>query len=144
MLEIQFYRTVAGACPVEEFLDSLGAKQAQKVLWVLRAVRELPRVPQQYFKKLEGTDDLWEVRAEFGGDAFRLLGFWDEGRLIILTNGFAKKTQKTQEGLARITKTKRSAISRLENHAEDVRLSTVARVARALGKAVRIELVEAS
>jgi ribosome-binding protein aMBF1 (putative translation factor) len=50
----------------------------------------------------------------------------------------------TQEGLARITKTKKSAISRPENHAEDVRLSTVARVARALGKAVRIELVKAS
>ena len=50
----------------------------------------------------------------------------------------------TQEGLTRMTKTKKSAISRLENHAEDVRLSTVARVARALGKAVRIELVEAS
>jgi len=32
MPEIQFYRTAAGACPVEEFLDSLGAKQAQKVL----------------------------------------------------------------------------------------------------------------
>jgi len=52
MLEIQFYRTAAGACPVEEFLDSLGAKQAQKVLWVLRAVRELPRVPQQYFMQV--------------------------------------------------------------------------------------------
>jgi DNA-binding XRE family transcriptional regulator len=50
----------------------------------------------------------------------------------------------TQERLARITKTKKSAISRLENHAEDVRLSTVARVARAVGKALRVELVEAS
>jgi len=50
----------------------------------------------------------------------------------------------TQEGLARMTRTKKSAISRLENHAEDVRLSTVARVARALGKAVRVELVEAT
>ena len=37
------------------------------------------------------------MRVEFSGDAFRLLGFWDEGRLIILTNGFAKKTQKTPE-----------------------------------------------
>ncbi len=97
MLDVQFYRTAGGACPVEEFPDSLNAKQAQKVLWVLRAVQELPRVPMQYFKKLEGTDDLWEVRAEFGGDAFRLLGFWDAGRLIILTNGFAKKTQKTPD-----------------------------------------------
>ena len=82
---------------MKEFLDDLNAKQAQKVLWVLRAVRELPQVPQQYFKKLEGTADLWEVRAEFGGDAFRLLGFWDAGRLVILTNGFVKKTQKTPE-----------------------------------------------
>jgi phage-related protein len=97
MLEIQFYRTATGACPVEEFLDLLNAKQAQKVLWVLKAVQELPRVPQQYLKKLGGPEDLWEVRAEFGGDAFRLLGFWDAGRLIILTNGFAKKTQKTPE-----------------------------------------------
>lgn len=82
---------------MEEFLESLGAKQAQEVLWVLRAVRELPRVPQQYLKKLEGTGDLWEVRAESGGDAFRFLGFWDEGRLIILTDGSAKKTQKTPD-----------------------------------------------
>jgi ribosome-binding protein aMBF1 (putative translation factor) len=50
----------------------------------------------------------------------------------------------TQEALARMTKTKKSAISRMENHTEDVRLSTVGRVARALGKAVRIELVEAT
>ena len=97
MIEIQFYRTATGSCPVEDFLDSLNAKQAQKVSWVLKAVQELSQVPKQYFKKLEGTDDLWEVRAEFGGDAFRLLGFWDEGRLVILTNGFAKKTQKTSE-----------------------------------------------
>lgn len=82
---------------MEEFLDLLKAKQAQKILWVLKAVQELPQVPKQYFKKLEGTDDLWEVRAEFGGDAFRLLEFWDAGRLVILTNGFAKKTRKTPE-----------------------------------------------
>ncbi len=60
-----------------------------------RVIKEMPMVPRQYFKKLEGTVDLWEVRAEFGGDAFRLLGFWDAGNLVILTNGFAKKTQKT-------------------------------------------------
>ena len=80
---------------MEEFLDSLGPKQAQKVTWTLQVVKDLPMVPKQYFKKLEGTDDLWEVRAEFGGDAFRLLGFMAAGRLVVLTNGFAKKTQKT-------------------------------------------------
>ena len=95
--EIQFYRNASGDGPVEEFLDGLGPKQAQKVAWVLKLVRELPLVPKQYLKKLEGTDGLWEVRAEFGGDAFRLLGFWDTGNLIILTSGFTKKTQKTPD-----------------------------------------------
>jgi phage-related protein len=95
MREIQFYRNAGGGCPVEEFLDGLGPKQAQKVAWVLKLVKELPLVPRQFLKKLEGADELWEVRSEFGGDAFRLLGFWDAGSLIILTNGFAKKTQKT-------------------------------------------------
>lgn len=97
MRDIQFYRTASGDCPVEEFIDNLGPKQAQKLAWVLKLVKELPIVPKQYFKKLEGTDELWEVRAEFGGDAFRLLGFWDAGRLVVLTNGFAKKTQKTPD-----------------------------------------------
>jgi phage-related protein len=97
MREIYFYRTASGDCPVEVFLAGLGPKQAQKVAWVLRAVKALPLVPLQYFKKLEGTEDIWEVRADFGGDAFRLLGFWDAGRLIILTNAFSKKTQKTPE-----------------------------------------------
>ena len=56
---------------------------------------------------------MWEVRAEFGGDAFRLLGFWDEGRLIILTNGFTKKTQKTPEReIALAKQRKRDHLSR--------------------------------
>jgi phage-related protein len=95
MREIGFYRTVRGDCPVEEFLDSLSGKQAQKVLWVLRIIEELPVIPKQYFKKLVGTEDLWEVRIRLGNNSFRLLGFFDGGKLIVLTSGFAKKTQKT-------------------------------------------------
>lgn len=95
MREIRFYRTPSGDSPVEEFLDALTAKQAQKIAWVLRLVRELPLVPRQYFKKLEGTQQIWEVRADFGADAFRILGFWDSGNFVVLTNGFAKKAQKT-------------------------------------------------
>jgi phage-related protein len=113
MREIQFYRNASGDCPVEEFLDELNPKQAQKVVWVLKLVKELPLVPKQYLKKLEGADELWEVRAEFGGDAFRLLGFWDAGNLIILTNGFAKKTQKTPEReLTLATQRKRDYLNR--------------------------------
>jgi phage-related protein len=70
-------------------------------------------VPAQYFKKLEGTSDLWEIRANFAGNAFRLLGFWDEGRLIILTNAFAKKTRRTPEReLASAEQRKRDYLNR--------------------------------
>lgn len=92
--EIVFYETQNGERPIEKFLDSLSAKQAKKVVWVLQIVEELDRVPIQYFKKLEGTDDIWEVRVDLGSDTFRLLGFIHKGNLIILTNGFVKKSQK--------------------------------------------------
>jgi phage-related protein len=94
MREIAFYRTESGRCPVEDFLDSHSDKKVEKVLWVLRIVREFDSVPKQYFKKLEGSDDIWEVRVKIGGETFRLLGFFDGAKLIVLTNAFAKKTQK--------------------------------------------------
>jgi phage-related protein len=95
MREVIFYRKENGACPVELFLDSLSAKQAKKVAWVLRVVRQLPIVPSQYLKKLVGTNGIWEIRIDSGSDTFRLLGFFDRGKLIVLTNGFAKKSQQT-------------------------------------------------
>lgn len=66
-----------------------------------------------------------------------------EFKIGVLLRQVREEAGVSQETLAKITRTKKSAISRLENHAEDVRLSTVARVARALGKRLRIELVEA-
>jgi phage-related protein len=81
--------------PIETFLDSLTGKQAQKVLWVLRLIEELDIVPRQYLKKLVDSEGVWEIRILFGNDTFRLLGFFANGSLLVLTNGFAKKTQKT-------------------------------------------------
>ena len=95
MQTVNFYRLSNNNSPVEEFLDSLTGKQAQKVLWVLQLIEELDIVPRQYFKKLVDSEGIWEVRIQFGNDIFRLLGFFDGGTLLILTNGFAKKTQKT-------------------------------------------------
>ena len=95
MREILFYKTDSERCPVEDFIDSLSGKQAQKVLWVLRLIEELDSVPSKYLKKLANTNDIWEVRVGFGNDIFRFLGFFDNEQLIILTNGFAKKTMKT-------------------------------------------------
>ena len=52
MREIIFYETESGKSPVEEFLESLSPKEAQKVTWVLRLIEELPTIPKKYFKKL--------------------------------------------------------------------------------------------
>ena len=95
MKEIQFYKTKSGKCPVEDFFDTLSEKQVEKVLWVLRIIRDLDFVPREYLKKLINTEDIWEIRVKSGGNIFRILGFFHENQIIILTNGFMKKTQKT-------------------------------------------------
>ena len=95
MRTVNFYRLPNGQSPIEVFLDSLTGKQAQKVTWVLKLIEELDIVPIQYFKKLVDSENIWEVRIQFGNDIFRLLGFFESGALLILTNGFAKKKQKT-------------------------------------------------
>jgi phage-related protein len=106
MRKVEFYRTVNNKNPVEEFLDSLSDKEAEKVLWVLRIVREQNRVPKEYFKKLENTQNIWEVRAGFGNNEFRLLGFWHKSNLI-LTNGFCKKTQKTSKSEIKLAESRK-------------------------------------
>ncbi len=95
MNKIIFYKTDSGNNPVQKFIDSLSDKQAKKVAWVLRLVRDLKTTPIKYFKKLVNSNDIWEVRVQMGRNIFRFLGFYDGPQLIILTNGFQKKSQKT-------------------------------------------------
>ncbi len=95
MRRIYFYKTVTGDSPVEDFLDTLSDSQVKKILWVLKLVKELDPVPSRYFTKLVNTDDIWEIKVQIGGNIFRLLGFIEGNCLVILTNGFQKKTQKT-------------------------------------------------
>ena len=97
MRKILFYKTASGQSPIEDFLDQLSSKQAQKVTWVLWLIEELDRVPSNYFKKMVNTDDLWEVRIQTGGNIFRILGFLSKNNLIVLNHGFQKKTQKTPQ-----------------------------------------------
>lgn len=108
MWAVRFYRTRAGQCPAREFLDSLSAKQAQKVVWVLQLVEDLESVPAQYLKKLSGTEEIWEIRAQHGGNAFRLLGFFDPPDVLVLTNGFAKKSERTPRREIAVAETRRS------------------------------------
>ena len=95
MKKVVFYENKSGKSPVEDFLDSLSSKQAQKAAWIFSLIEELPKVPTKYLKKLVNTDDIWEVRINFANDIFRFLGFFDGNELIILNHAFQKKSQKT-------------------------------------------------
>jgi phage-related protein len=93
--KVIFYQTDKGRCPVREFLDRLPGKAAQKVVWTLSLLEDLDHLPSNYFKKLVNTDDIWEVRVSLGTDTFRLFCFFAGSAIVVLTNGLAKKTQKT-------------------------------------------------
>ena len=117
MKEIRFYTTATGRCPVQEFLDNLPDKTVQKVAWVLRAVRDLERVPANYLKKLVSADDIWEVRVDVGHNTFRLLGFFDRRGLIVLTNSFQKKTQQTPQAEIRLAEERKAEyLRRRQDH----------------------------
>ena len=92
-----FYRTVDGKCPVQEFLESLSGKVAQKVTWVLSLIEDLDVVPSTYFKKLVNSDEIWECRIQLGSNAYRIFCFFDGNSVVVLTHGLIKKTQKTPQ-----------------------------------------------
>lgn len=52
-------------------------------------------VPESYLKFIENTSGLYEIRVQQGNDIFRIFCFFDEGKLVVIANGFQKKTQKT-------------------------------------------------
>jgi phage-related protein len=78
-----------------EFYSKQKQKVKLKILWTIKLVETIEFVPEDYFKHLESTDGLYEIRVKQGSDIFRIFSFFDEGKLIILASGFQKKTQKT-------------------------------------------------
>jgi len=78
-----------------EFVVGLPEGSKKKVLNIIRLVKRGYRDPK-FFKKLQGTE-IWEFRAEYESNAYRLLAFWDKEKrsLVVATHGFAKKDQKT-------------------------------------------------
>lgn len=79
----------------EEFLNKQTKKVKEKISWTLLLIQEVKQVPETYLKHIEGTDGLYEIRIQLGSDIFRIFCFFDKGKLVVLTNGFQKKTQKT-------------------------------------------------
>jgi phage-related protein len=79
----------------EDFLKEQPKKVQDKIFKIIEAIETLERVPANYLKSLEGTDGLYEARIQLATNIWRVFCFFDEGRLVVLLNGFTKKTQKT-------------------------------------------------
>ena len=78
-----------------EFFEKQHEKVKDKIIWTFNLIEAIPKVPETYLKHIEGTDGLYEIRVQSGSDIFRIFCFFDKGQLVVLTNGFQKKTQKT-------------------------------------------------
>ena len=91
--EIKFYKHYFNEFYVAQ-TDKVRKKIAQTLVWL----QTLDRLPVTILKSIEGKKGLFEIRVEFSGDIFRVFCCFDEGSLVILFNGFQKKTQKTPSG----------------------------------------------
>jgi len=78
-----------------DFYEKQTSEVQKKIEWTLQLLRTIERVPKKYFDHITGTDGLYEIRVEYQGNIYRIFAFFDKGNLIILGNGFQKKTQKT-------------------------------------------------
>ena len=78
-----------------DFYKKQKQKVKDKILWTLRIIETQQQIPTDYLKHIEGTEGLYEIRVQQGSDIFRIFCFFDEGQLIVLANGFHKKTLKT-------------------------------------------------
>jgi phage-related protein len=77
------------------FYEELPDNVQVKIEWTLNLIQVTRQVPEKYFKHLEGTKGLYEIRVEVGSNVYRIFCFFDKGNLVILGNAFQKKTQKT-------------------------------------------------
>ncbi|WP_367913981.1 type II toxin-antitoxin system RelE/ParE family toxin [Leadbetterella sp. DM7] len=78
-----------------DFYEGQPDEVQRKIEWTLQLLRTIDRIPKKYFDHITGTDGLFEVRVEFSGNIFRIFAFFDRGSLVVLGNGFQKKSQKT-------------------------------------------------
>ena len=98
------------------YLDFFNAQKEdvrKKFNWTLQLISTHDRIPEKFFKHITGSSGIFEVRVEVWSDIFRVFSFFDKGNLVVLVNGFQKKTQKTPK--AEIEKAEKLKTEYLEN-----------------------------
>ena len=80
----------------KEFVEKLTVKEREKIDYGLVLLKTQDRLPTKFVKHL--IDGLYELRTEYNGNIYRVFFVFDEGAIVVLFNGFHKKTQKTPKG----------------------------------------------
>ena len=88
--ELFFYRQ-----HFHEFFDKQSEKAKEKIDYVLFLLTHIDKVPEKFLKHIEGQKGLYEIRVEHSSNIFRIFCFFDKGKIVVLLNGYQKKTQKT-------------------------------------------------
>jgi phage-related protein len=78
-----------------DFYEQQSDDVQRKIEWTLNLIQIIDRVPSKYFEHITGSAGLFEIRVEYEGNIFRIFSFFDDGNLVVLGNGFQKKTNKT-------------------------------------------------
>ncbi|MDR1022566.1 MAG: type II toxin-antitoxin system RelE/ParE family toxin [Prevotellaceae bacterium] len=79
----------------EQFMETLTDKEQDKVQYALLLLKNQNHVSAKFVKYIQ--DGLYELRVEYNGNIYRVFFIFDEGNIVVLFNGFQKKTQKTPE-----------------------------------------------
>jgi len=90
-------RVFAYANYFKDFKRTLSKETLSKIYQVILLIMTEEIIPTKYFRVIKGVKGLYEIRIEESGNIYRIFSCFDEGNLIILLNGFQKKSQKTPD-----------------------------------------------
>jgi len=79
----------------DKFYNGQTDKVQKKIIWTLKIIEEIDRIPEVYLKHLKNTSGLYEIRVQLGSNIYRIFCFFDMDNLVVVGHGFQKKTQKT-------------------------------------------------
>jgi phage-related protein len=80
-----------------EFYQKQDQKVKGKIQYILELIKQVDRVPEKFLKHLTGTNGLYEIRISYQSNIYRAFCCFDEEKIVVLFNGFHKKTQKTPQ-----------------------------------------------
>jgi hypothetical protein len=78
-----------------DFFNGQTERTKDKIDYVLYLVTVAERIPRKFFERITGYDELFAIRIEFESNIFRIFCCFDKDNIVVLFNGFQKKTQKT-------------------------------------------------